>query len=194
MSSNAVAARRPLVLADLIPGLWVRDVALVLAGAGLTGLLAQASLHLPGTPVPMTGQTLGVLLTGCALGSKRGATSMLLYCLLGIAGLPWFANGGHGYVGADFGYLVGFVLAGYLCGFVAERGADRHVVGALPAMLLGEVAIYAIGVPWLAVDLHVGLAKAISLGLTPFVAGDAVKAAVGAALLPGAWRLSSRRR
>ena len=194
MSTNTVPVRRPLVLADLVPGLWVKDVALIVAGAGLTGLLAQISIHLPGTPVPMTGQTLGVLVTGCALGSKRGAASLGLYGLLGIIGLPWFAGGAHGYVGVNFGYLIGFVLAAFVCGLVAERGADRRIIGALPAMLLGEIAIYAIGVPWLAVDLHVGVGKALSLGFTPFVAGDAVKAAIGAAALPSAWRLSGRNR
>lgn len=192
MSTDLVAVRRPLVLADLVPGLWVKDVVLVFAAAGLTGLLAQISIHIPGTPVPMTGQTLGVLVTGCALGSKRGAAGMLIYDLLGIVGLPWFAGGGHGYVGPSFGYLIGFVLAAYLCGFVAERGADRKVIGALPAMLLGEIAIYVVGVTWLAVDLHVGVGKALSLGFTPFVAGDAVKAGLGAALLPTAWRLTGR--
>ena len=192
MSTDLVAARRPLVLADLVPGLLVRDVLLVIAAAGLTGLFAQISIHLPGTPVPMTGQTLAVLVSGCALGSKRGAAGMLIYDLLGIIGLPWFAGGGHGYVGVDFGYLLGFVLAAYLCGFVAERGADRRVIGALPAMVLGEVAIYVVGVSWLAVDLHVGAGKALSLGFTPFVAGDAVKAAIGAALLPAAWKLTTR--
>ena len=192
MSTNTVPVQRTLVLADLVPGLWVRDVALVLAGAGLTGALAQISIHLPGTPVPMTGQTLGVLVAGCALGSKRGAASLLLYGLLGIVGLPWFAGGTHGYVGPNFGYLIGFVLAAFVCGLVAERGADRRVIGALPAMLLGEIAIYAIGVPWLAVDLHVGIGKALSFGFTPFVAGDAVKAAIGAAALPTAWKLSGR--
>ena len=192
MSTDLVAARRPLVLADLVPGIWVKDVLLVFAAAGLTGLLAQISIHLPGTPVPMTGQTLGVLVTGCALGSKRGAAGMLLYDLLGIVGLPWFAGGGHGYVGVNFGYLLGFVLAAYLCGFVAERGADRRIIGALPAMVLGEIAIYVVGVTWLSVDLHVGPGKALSLGFTPFVAGDAVKAAIGAALLPAAWKLTGR--
>jgi biotin transport system substrate-specific component len=193
LSSSLAAPRRPLVLADLLPGrVLVRDAGLVLAAAGITGALAQISIHIPGTPVPMTGQTLGVLVSGCALGAKRASAAMLAYALLGIIGIPWFAGGQHGYVGVNAGYLLGFILAAYLCGFVAERGADRKVIGALPAMLLGEVAIYAIGVPWLAIDLHVGAAKAISLGFNPFVVGDAIKVAIGAALLPSAWHFVNK--
>ncbi len=180
------------MLADVVPRVFARDAGLVLGAAGVTGALAQISIHIPGTPVPMTGQTLGVLVSGCALGSKRASAAMLAYALLGIIGVPWFAEGQSGYVGANAGYLLGFILAAYLCGFVAERGADRRVIGALPAMLLGEIAIYAIGVPWLAVDLHVSAVKAISLGLTPFIAGDATKAALGAALLPAAWHFVNK--
>jgi biotin transport system substrate-specific component len=203
LSSNLAAPRRPLVLADLLPSFGTnalprrtrvvaRDIALVIAAAGITGALAQISIHIPGTPVPMTGQTLGVLVSGCALGWKRASAAMLAYALLGFVGVPWFAGGQHGYVGANAGYLLGFILAAYLCGFVAERGADRKVIGALPAMLLGEIAIYAIGVPWLAIDLHLGVGKAISEGFTPFIAGDATKAAIGAALLPGAWHFVNK--
>jgi len=180
------------VLADLVPGVVARDIGLVIAAAGITGALAQITVHIPGTPVPMTGQTLGVLVSGCALGARRATAAMLAYALFGFIGVPWFAGGQHGYVGANAGYLLGFVLAGFLCGVVAERGADRRVIGAIPAMLLGEVAIYAIGVPWLAVDLHVGIGKAISLGFNPFVAGDATKAAIGALVLPSAWHFVNK--
>jgi biotin transport system substrate-specific component len=192
LSSNLAAARRPIVLADLVPGVVARDIGLVIAAAGITGALAQITIHIPGTPVPMTGQTLGVLVSGCALGARRASAAMLAYALFGFIGVPWFAGGQHGYVGANAGYLLGFVLAGFLCGLVAERGADRRVIGAIPAMLLGEIAIYAIGVPWLAVDLHVGIGKAISLGFNPFVAGDATKAALGALLLPSAWHFVNK--
>jgi biotin transport system substrate-specific component len=191
------------VLADLLPSFGInalsrrtqvvtRDIALIIAAAGITGALAQISIHIPGTPVPMTGQTLGVLVSGCALGWKRASAAMLAYALLGFVGVPWFAGGQHGYVGANAGYLLGFILAAYLCGVVAEHGADRKVIGALPAMLLGEIAIYAIGVPWLAIDLHLGVGKAISEGFTPFIAGDATKAAIGAALLPSAWHFVNK--
>lgn len=189
--ATTAAARpaRPLVLADLLAGSLLRDVALVVAGAAFVGVLAQLSLHLSFTPVPVTGQTLGVLVAGTALGAKRGTASLALYAAAGVAGVPWFADHSAGYVGASFGYVVGFVLCAALCGFLAERRADRSVWRSLPAMLAGEAVIYAVGVSWLAVDLHVGVAKAIALGLTPFLIGDAVKVAIASGLLPATWRL-----
>ncbi|MGH9068996.1 MAG: biotin transporter BioY [Acidimicrobiales bacterium] len=183
----------PAVLGDLLPGVLLRDVGLVVGAAGLVGLLAQASVHLPFTPVPVTGQTLGVLLAGTALGWKRGAAAMALYGLAGLAGVPWFAGYASGYVGASFGYVVGFVACAALCGWLAERRADRSLLRSVPAMVAGEVVMYAIGVAWLAWSLHVGVGKALSLGLVPFLPGDAVKAALAAGLLPGAWKLSSAR-
>src|ERR1700690_4067667 len=114
--SNAITLPRPkpLVLADLLPGTLVRNVLLVLGAAGLVGGLAQISIHLSFTPVPITGQTLGVLLAGTALGWKRGAAAMALYGLAGVIGVPWFAGHESGYVGASFGYIVGFVLCAAL--------------------------------------------------------------------------------
>jgi biotin transport system substrate-specific component len=185
---------RPLVLADLVPGAAVRDMLLVVGTAGLVGLLAQVSIHLSFTPVPVTGQTLGVLLGTTALGWRRGAAAMALYAVAGLAGVPWFAGHSSGYVGASFGYVVGFVLCAVVCGWLAERGADRSVVRCVPAMVAGEVVLYAAGVVWLGVTLHVGASRAIALGLTPFVAGDAIKAALAALLLPGAWKLAGRSR
>lgn len=185
--------RKPLVLADLLPGTLARDVLLVLGAAGLVGALAQVSIHLSFTPVPVTGQTLGVLLAGTALGWKRGTVAMAGYGLAGLAGVPWFAGGTSGYAGASFGYVIGFVCCAALCGFLAEHGTDRIIAKSVPAMLAGEIVMYGTGVTWLAFYLHVGPAKAIALGLTPFVIGDAVKAAIAAVLLPGAWRLADRR-
>ena len=186
--------RRPLVIADLLPGSLVRDALLVVGAAGLVGILAQLSLHLSFTPVPITGQTLGVLLAGTALGWRRGSAALALYAVAGVAGVPWFADHASGYVGASFGYVVGFVLCAALCGWLAERGADRSVLKSVPAMVAGELVMYGVGVLWLALDLHVGPARAIALGLTPFLVGDAVKAAVAALLLPGAWKLVGSRR
>ena len=143
--------------------------------------------------MPITGQTLGVLLAGSALGWKRGAAALLVYGLAGVAGVPWFADHSSGYAGASFGYVVGFVLAAALCGVLAARRADRSLLRSVPAMVAAEVVMYAVGVTWLAVSLHVGPAKAIDLGLTPFLAGDAIKATIAAALLPGAWKLTDRR-
>ncbi|MGD0255880.1 MAG: biotin transporter BioY [Acidimicrobiales bacterium] len=193
--SNAVTLTRPrrLVLADLLPGTLVRDVLLMIGAAGFVGALAQLSIHVSFTPVPITGQTLGVLVAGTALGSKRGTAAMALYGLAGLAGVPWFAGHSSGYVGASFGYVVGFVLSAALCGFLAERGADRSLVKSVPAMVAGEVVMYTVGVMWLGTSLHVGPARAIALGLTPFLAGDALKAAIASALLPGAWKLAGPR-
>lgn len=189
----ALPRRKPLVLADLLPGTLVRDVLLVVGAAGFVGGLAQISIHLSFTPVPITGQTLGVLLAGTALGWKRGSLAMALYALAGVIGVPWFAGHQSGYVGASFGYIVGFFLCAALCGFLAERGADRTILKSVPAMIAGEIVMYGVGVTWLGLSLHVGPGKAIALGLTPFLAGDAIKAALAAALLPGAWKLADRR-
>ena len=193
--SDAVSLprRTPLVLADLLPGALLRDALLVVGAAGLVGLLAQVSIHLAFTPVPVTGQTLGVLVSGTALGWKRATAAMALYGLAGVAGVPWFAGHASGYVGASFGYIVGFVLCAGLCGFLAERGADRSVLKSVPAMVAGELVMYAVGVAWLAAVMHYGAAEAISRGFTPFVAGDALKAAIAAGLLPSAWRLVGSR-
>jgi biotin transport system substrate-specific component len=185
-------APRQAVLADLVPGSLVRDGLLVLGGAGFVGLLAQFAIHLSFTPVPITGQTLGVLVSGAALGWRRGALSMTVYGVAGIAGVPWFADHQSGYVGASFGYVIGFVLCAALCGALAERGADRSLAAAVPAMVAGEIVMYGVGVAWLGVSLHVGLAKAVALGFTPFLIGDAVKAAIAALLLPGVWRLVTK--
>lgn len=182
--------REPLVLADLLPGALVRDVLLVVGAAGLVGVLAQVSVHLSFTPVPVTGQTLGVLLAGTALGWRRGAGAMALYAVAGMAGVPWFAGGTSGAVGASFGYVLGFVACAALCGWLAERRADRSIVWSLPAMVAGEVVMYGAGVLWLALDLHVGASRAIALGLIPFLVGDACKAGLAALVLPGAWRLA----
>ncbi len=188
------------VLADLIAGSRSRasriawDVALVAGAAAFVGILAQISIRLSFTPVPITGQTLGVLLAGTALGWRRGAAALALYALAGLAGLPWFADGTSGYgTGASFGYIIGFFFAAAACGYLAERGADRSIIGSVPAMLAGEVMIYLFGVVWLAFDLHVGAGEALSLGFTPFVIGDAVKAAIAAGLLPAAWALARHR-
>jgi len=191
---------RQLVLADLVASSRsrvtqvARDVALVVGAATLVGLLAQISIKLSFTPVPITGQTLGVLLAGTALGWRRGAMAMALYGIAGVAGVPWFAGHASGYVGASFGYIIGFFVAATVCGYLAERGADRTITGSVPAMLAGELMIYLFGVTWLAVDLHVGAATALHLGFTPFVIGDAIKAAIAAGLLPVAWKLAGRSR
>lgn len=189
----ALRPRSPLVLADLLPGALVRDALLVAGAAGFIGLLAQISIHLSVTPVPITGQTLGVLLAGTALGWRRAGAALLLYAAAGVAGVPWFADHSSGYASASFGYIIGFFAAAVLCGYLAERGADRSVLRSVPAMLAAEVVIYAFGLTWLAIDLHLGASATIADGLTPFLAGDAIKAALAAGLLPAAWWLAGRR-
>ncbi|MDE3130457.1 MAG: biotin transporter BioY, partial [Acidobacteriota bacterium] len=159
------------VLGDTLPGERVRDVLLVLAGAALVGLLAQISFRLSFTPVPITGQTLGVLVVGSALGLRRGTAALVLYAAAGLAGLPWFAAGGSGYVGANFGYILGFIAAAAVCGAMAEMHADRRLLSAIPAMVVGEGVMYVIGVGWLAVYLHVSIGTAVSLGFVPFWIG-----------------------
>lgn len=191
MSDVAARPGAPsLVLADLLPGALVRDVLLVAGAAGLTGLLAQVSIPLSFTPVPVTGQTLAVLLSGTALGWRRGTAAMVLYALAGVAGVPWFAGHSSGYASASFGYVIGFIVSAALCGFLAERRADRRLLTSVPAMLAGEAALYAFGLTWLAVDLHTGVAQTISLGLTPFLIGDTIKIAIAALVLPTAWKLA----
>src|SRR4029077_5748698 len=158
--SVSIPLQRPraLVLADLIAGNRSRlariawDVALMAGAAAFVGALAQISIKLSFTPVPITGQTLGVLLAGTALGWRRAAASMALYALAGVAGVPWCAGHSSGYASASFGYILGFFLAATLCGYLAERGADRSVLKSVPAMLAGEVVIYAVGLTWLALD------------------------------------------
>ncbi len=200
MSSVAIPRPRAVVLGDLIAvnrgrvAQVITDVLLVVGAAGFVGGLAQISVHLSFTPVPITGQTLGVLLAGTALGWRRAAAAMALYAVAGVAGLPWFAGGTSGYASASFGYIVGFFFAATICGYLAGRGADRSVLGSVPAMVVGEIIIYAFGLTWLALDLHLGAAATLKDGFTPFVAGDAIKAAIAALLLPAAWKLAGRRR
>ncbi len=182
--------RRPLVLADLVPGVRARDAVLVVGAAGFVGLLAQISIPLSWTPVPITGQTLGVVLAGSALGARRAGVALAFYGLAGLAGVPWFADHAAGWPGGLFGYVVGFLVAAVVCGWFAERRADRRIVSSLPAMLCGDAIIFAIGVPWLAVSYHFGAAEAIDKGLTPFLVGEAIKTALAAALLPAAWKIA----
>jgi biotin transport system substrate-specific component len=192
MSTVAVARRPQAVLADVVSNTLLADVVLVTGAAALVGVLAQLSIHLSFTPVPITGQTLGVLLAGSALGWRRASLAMSLYVVAGVAGVPWFTGHSHGYPMATFGYLLGFVLAGSLVGFLASRGNDRKVIRAALSMVAGELLIYAVAVPWLAMDLHVSLAKALTLGMTPFIAGDLIKAGIAGLALPSAWRLVDR--
>ena len=151
-------------------GVRVRHLALILAGTLLITLAAQVRFYIPGDPVPVTGQTFGVLLAGGALGFRRGIASTTLYLLFGLVGLPVFAGGRSGLdvvTGVTGGYIVGFILASAIVGRLAELGWDRNVIGSIGAMLLGSIAVYAIGVPWLAIVAGQPAGWAIANGLTP---------------------------
>ncbi|GGW18277.1 biotin synthase [Streptomyces capoamus] len=191
MSTAAATARPREVLADLLPASRVRDVALVLGGAALTGLAAQIAVPVPGSPVPVTGQTFAALLVGTALGAGRGLAALVVYALAGLAGVPWFAHGTSG-VSVSFGYILGMLLASTVVGALARRGADRSVLRMAGTMLLGEAVIYAIGVPYLAYAADLSASQAVAAGLTPFLIGDAVKAALAMGLLPAAWKLADK--
>lgn len=193
MTSAALpGSARPLVLGDLLPGALVRDAALVLGGAALVGLAAQVSVPLPGTPVPVTGQTFAVLLVGAALGWRRALPSMALYLLAGMAGRPWFAEHSSGTGAPSLGYIIGFLLAAPVVGALAARGGDRTPLRTVLTMALGTLLVYAVGVPYLAADLGISASRAVELGLRPFLAGDALKVLLAAGLLPAAWRLTRR--
>ncbi|MCO6009356.1 biotin transporter BioY [Actinoallomurus purpureus] len=192
MSNTQAVATRPAVLGDLVPGRLVRDIALVVGAAVFVGIAAQVSVPIPGTPVPVSGQTFAVLLSGAALGLGRGAASMVLYALAGMVGVPWFAQGASGWHMASFGYILGFVLAGAVVGALAARGGDRSPLRTVGTMAVGLAVIYAVGVPWLMAWTHSDLGGALSMGVRPFLIGDAIKVALAAGLLPGAWRLLRR--
>ncbi len=186
---TAQVAHRPRVLADLVPGALVRDIALVVAAAALTGIAAQISIPLPFTPVPISLQTFTVLLAGAALGPTRGGMSMALYLVAGLVGVPWFSEQQSGWEFASFGYILGFVVAAVVVGALARRGLDRTVPGTVGIMVLGNLVIYVLGVAWLANFLAVDLPTALQFGLWPFLVGDGLKIALAAGLLPGAWKL-----
>lgn len=198
MSSSALPAsvplhaRRGVVLADLVPGTLARDVALVVGGAVLTGIAAQVALPVAGSPVPVTMQTFAALTVGAVLGWQRAALAMTLYMGAGMLGMPWFAEAGSGFAFPSFGYVVGFVVAATMVGALASRGGDRSPLRTAGTMVLGSAAIYAVGVPYLAFALGVSLPEAVSLGMTGYLLGDAVKILLAAGLLPVAWRLMDR--
>jgi len=170
------------------------DAALVAGFSLVIALGAQAAIPLPFTPVPVTLQTLAVLLAGCLLGSTRGTLAVLAYIVEGLAGLPVFAGGTAGLthlLGPTGGYLVGFLAAAFLTGLLAERGLARRWLGALVVLVAGNVVLYIPGVVWL--GAYTGMGKAVSLGFLPFVVGDALKTAAGWGFLAAAAIATSRR-
>jgi len=209
---RSTAEQRGITIADfLVPirvgermSARVRHFALVVAGALFIALTANFSVPIPGSPVPLTGQTLSVLVVGAALGMRRGMLATGLYLLMGFF-LPVYAEhasgvqriaayeGGILVLGATGGYLLGFVIASGLVGRLAELGWDRHLIGALGAMVVGNIIIYVFGIPWLMAATGMDLPAAIAAGLTPFVITDLVKLAIAAGVFPLAWWVVGRR-
>lgn len=197
--SLAAAGRRP-VLADLIARPTDRaravalDAALVLAGAAFVAILAQ--VEVPLWPVPITGQTLAVVVVGAALGARRGAAALATYLVAGLAGLPVFA-GFTGTIAAvakpSFGFIIGFVFAAYVAGWFAERAWDRKPVLAFVGFAAASIVPFLFGVPYMAFILNtvlgmdLGVQEILAAGVTPFIVGGIVKAALAALLIPAAW-------
>jgi len=183
----------------VLPRSTAWTLSLTLGFALLTAAAAQIRIPLGFTPVPITGQTFAVLLSGAALGATWGAASQFLYFALGAVGLPFFSNGEGGWevvTGATGGYIVGFIAAAYVVGYLAERRQDRSVLSAIPAFITGNLVIYGFGVTWLyhSVESITTGEQAITAGFTPFIAGDLVKIALAGLLLPAAWSLTRRSR
>jgi biotin transport system substrate-specific component len=198
---TAIALPQKRVLADYVPAVagvpasvWAlaRDLALVGAGAGFIGLLSQWSVPLPGTPVPLTLGTFAVLLTGASLGGIRALLSVGTYLVAGGLGVNWFAGQKDGWGGATFGYVIGFVAAAALVGWLAQRGGDRTVVKTAITMVLGNLVIYAVGVPWLMGSTGMDFVTALDKGVVPFLFGDGLKVLAAAGLFPAVWALVKR--
>lgn len=171
----------------------------VVGGIGFIALLAQISIPVPGSPVPVTGQTLAVLLIGTTYGARLGFITFASYLLAGIAGAPIFAHSAtsanHGIArltGATGGYLVGMLVASLLLGYLADRKADQKFRTSFPALLLGDVVIFAFGLTWLHASLDMTWAATFKAGFTPFILGEALKIAITATSLPLVWRRISR--
>lgn len=205
MSSIAVAPGRHRVLADVVarPSSRLRslavDTALVTAGAAVVAVLAQVSVPL--WPVPITGQTLGVIVVGAALGARRGAAALTVYLLVGLAGLPVFADF-TGSIAAvtkpSFGFILGFIVAAAVAGWFAERAWDRRPVLAFLGFAAASAIPFLFGIPYMALILNgvMGLDYSfwglLEVGLFPFIVGGVIKAAIAAAIIPAAWGLVHR--
>jgi biotin transport system substrate-specific component len=165
---------------------------LVFGLTALTALSAQVSIPLPFTPVPLTLQTFAVLAGAAALGAERAVLAQVLYLVLAVAGAPVLAGGASGgatVVGATGGYLLGFVVASYVVGKIAERGATQKISATVLAYVAGSAVIYTLGALWLAYSTSNSISWAIANGVVPFLVGDAIKAVAAGAVLPAAWKL-----
>ena len=177
----------------VLPSSKVTSVLLVVGAAALTALAAQWEIHLPFTPVPITGQTFAVLLTGAALGMGLGASGQALYVGAGALGLPIYAGGAGGWdaaqAGGTSGYLIGFIVAAAVVGYMAERRQDRTFPTMFTAFIAGSFIIYFFGVIGLMLIFDMSVTEAIVAGVVPFVLGDVIKAAAAGLLLPATWKL-----
>ena len=183
---------RPTLIDRVVPRSLATDIALIFAGAVLTSISAQIAI--PMWPVPITGQTFAVLLVGAVLGASRGALSMITYFSMGAAGLPVFTGAVAGITfGTTFGYLVGFIAAAAVVGWLGQLHWHKKVSGVLASFLIGNAVIYMFGLPWLAfalanLSLASDLGAVLAAGLVPFLVGDAIKMALASAALPLAWK------
>jgi biotin transport system substrate-specific component len=175
------------------------QVLFVAAGVAFISLLAQIAIPVPGSPVPVTGQTLAVLLIGTTYGARLGVLTFATYLRAGIAGAPIFApsatSANHGIdrlIGATGGYLVGMLIASLVLGYLADRKADQKFRTSFPALLLGDAIIFTLGLLWLQQTLDLSWSKTIAAGFTPFILGEALKIAITATSLPLVWRRISR--
>ncbi|MDQ1548493.1 MAG: biotin transport system substrate-specific component, partial [Microbacteriaceae bacterium] len=188
MSTLSLAIGRPTIADRVFARGIAMDAVLVLAGAALTAIAAQVSVPL--WPVPITGQTLAVLLVGSSLGALRGALSMVLYAVLGTIGLPIFSDGSHGFgviAGPTGGYIIGFIFAAALTGWLAQRAWDHRILGAILSFVAGSLVTFAIGLPWLAFTLGLNLEQTLAGGLYPFILGGVIKALLAAGIIRLAW-------
>jgi biotin transport system substrate-specific component len=163
----------------------------VMGGVGFITVMAQVAIPVPGSPVPVTGQTLAVLLIGTTYGARLGLVTFATYLLAGVAGAPIFAGSTHGIekvIGATGGYLVGMLIASFLLGYLADRKADQKFKTSFPALLLGDAVIFFFGLTWLHFSLDLSWSATIAAGLTPFIFGEALKIAITATSLPLVWR------
>ena len=170
----------------------VYDVVLILAGSVIIAISAQLAVWIPYSPVPVTGQTFAVLMLGVLLGARRGGLCVLAYVIEGLAGLPVFAGGAGGIgwlIGPTGGYLVGFIAAAVVVGYLAECGWDKKVWTTILAMLAGNICIYTFGIAWLAVLM---VENKFKMGVYPFIAGDVFKIILAAVLLPAGWKVLNR--
>jgi biotin transport system substrate-specific component len=191
--SLSLAPSRPVLVDRVLPRSLVTDAALVVGGVVLTAALAQ--VEIPLWPVPITGQTLGVLLVGASLGAARGALSMVLYALVGALGAPVFsdfASGTATLLGPTGGYIVGFVLAAAFTGWLAQHRWERGLVRGLLAFVAGSAVVFLVGLPWLKVALDLSWIQTLQGGLVPFIVGGVIKAAIAAVALRSAWALVDR--